>query len=324
MTVRVYSSSDAGAPVLRGNTPGDFINVLDKCLVTGYGEKQPAGWSKPFSGVNVAAFQQGEGSNGMFLRIDDTSTATSYRAARVVGYENMTDVNTGLPAPFPDNIQRPGGLYWHQQYSTSGNVADPRSWMIIADEAFFWILIHTHPTNSSDTAYREAYGFGDIIPLKPGDTTHTMLIGGQDADDATSSQSYMWTDDAIGSDHGTSRNFFLARSYTNLGGSVEAGWAGDGNRGSQQWGRGNLQYPHGPDGGLYLSPVFVHEVGSSPYTIRGILPGCWKPLHYASGAFRQGQIVEGQGDLAGRTFMIHWQGDSTGNTAFLETSDTWR
>ena len=43
MTVRIYSSSDAGAPVLRGNTPGDLINLLEKCLVTGYGSKAGAG-----------------------------------------------------------------------------------------------------------------------------------------------------------------------------------------------------------------------------------------------------------------------------------------
>ncbi len=324
MTVRVYSSSDVGAPVLRGNTPGDFINVLDKCLVTGYGEKQPAGWSKPFSGVNVAAFQQGEGSNGMFLRIDDTSTATSYRAARVVGYENMTDVNTGLPAPFPDNLQMPGGFYWHQQYSTQGNLADPRPWTIIADEAFFWLLLKNLPSQSDDKYNQEAYCFGDIIPLKPGDTTHTILTGGTTSNAASSGDSYMWNDTSMSNTLAGSRALYFARSFTNLGGAARGGWAGDAIRGSGEWGQGYLQYPHGPDGGLYLSPVLVHENAGSPYNVRGILPGAWKPLHYGDNVFRPYQTIEGQGDLQGRTFMIHAQGGATPGYAFLEISDTWR
>src|SRR6185436_20075392 len=36
MTVRFYSSRDAGAPVMNGNV-GSMISVLDACLVNGYG-----------------------------------------------------------------------------------------------------------------------------------------------------------------------------------------------------------------------------------------------------------------------------------------------
>ena len=38
MAVTIYTSDDAGAPVLDG-TNGSLINLLDKCLVTGYGSK---------------------------------------------------------------------------------------------------------------------------------------------------------------------------------------------------------------------------------------------------------------------------------------------
>ena len=111
MTVRFYSSSDAGAPAVRGNTPGDIINLLTKCLVDGYGAKAGAGWTKPYTGTNVAAFRQGAGSNGMYLRIDDTSTEAGNRNARIVGYETMSDVNTGAPQSFPTAAQRAGGEY---------------------------------------------------------------------------------------------------------------------------------------------------------------------------------------------------------------------
>lgn len=114
MTMRVYRSSDASAPALRGNTPGDLINVLDKCLVTGYGSLAGAGWTKPFTGTNLAVFRQGAGSNGMYLRVDDTSSAAGSRSARVVGYEVMSDVNNGTPQSFPTAVQYSGGLYVHE------------------------------------------------------------------------------------------------------------------------------------------------------------------------------------------------------------------
>ncbi|AHB12240.1 tail assembly protein [Xylella phage Salvo] len=320
MTVRIYSSSDAGAPVLRGNTPGDLINVLEKCLVTGYGSKAGAGWTKPFTGTNVAAFQQGAGSNGMFLRIDDTSTATSYRAAFMKAYEAMSDVNTGTPTSFPTPTQKANGLPWFTHYS-SGSVANPRPWRIIADEMLFYFMVNTYPENGdSGYYYNECYAFGDIIPFKPGDTTHTILLGSWNDSSPNTSEGYPFYGVGISSTMGSSRYVMLAaRSYTNLGGPIYLGWHNDMTKGSNTWGVGNLSYPHGPDGGLYLSPVWVHEPQVSPYNVRGLMPGLWVPCHNEN-IFSQGQTFNGQGELAGKTFMArrHYQ-----CTAVFEISDTW-
>ena len=316
MTVRVYSSSDAGAPVLRGNTPGDLINVLEKCLVTGYGAKAAAGWSKPFSGTNVAAFKQGPGSNGMYLRVDDTSTATSSRKAKVVGYETMTDVNTGAPQPFPTLAQNPTGGNWFTHYS-SGSVANPRPWMIIADEMFFWLLIKTYPEDTS-SYYRECYAFGDIIPFKPGDTTHTILLQNDSETSPNSSEPYPFQGMNISSTM-TRYRLSVARDFTNLGGPITQGWHNDMTKGSSSWGQGQLSYPHGPDGGLYLSPVWMHNPQVSPYSVRGIMPGIWVHCHNY-GILPDGQVIEGQGELAGKTFFhrLHYQA-----SALFEISDTW-
>lgn len=318
MTVRVYSSADAGAPALRGNTPGDLINVLEKCLVTGYGSKTAAGWTKPFTGTNVAAFKQGAGSNGMYLRVDDTSTLTSARAARVVGYETMSDVNTGAPSPFPTAAQTSGGGSWFTHYG-SGSVANPRQWMIIADEMFFWLHILTYPEQATSTNYyRECYAFGDIIPFKPGDTTHTVLLANDSPTQPNSSEAYPFYGVSISS--GLSRyRLSIARDFTNLGGPITMGWHADSVKGSTSWGSGFLGYPHGPDGGLYLSPVWVHNPNYSPYSVRGIMPGIWVPCHY-DGILSQEQLVNGQGDLAGKTFMCrrHYT-----QSALFEISNTW-
>lgn len=319
MTVRIYSSSDAGAPVLRGNTPGDLINLLEKCLVTGYGSNAGAGWTKPYTGTNVAAFRQGAGSNGMYLRIDDTSTATSNRSAKVKGYEAMADVNTGTPTSFPTPAQNADGLYWFT-HSGPGSVANPRPWLLIADELFFYFMLSTYPEASNGTHYNECYAFGDIIPYKPGDTTHTVLLGSQSATSPNASDIQPWQGVNIDSYMGASRYALMAaRSYTNLGGPIYLGWHSDHTKGSTIWGSGQLSYPHGPDGGLYLAPVWVHEPQASPYNVRGIMPGLWVPCH-AGGILGQRQTFDGQGELAGKQFMARRH---AGATVCFEISDTW-
>lgn len=62
----------------------------------------PAGWEKVFSKTNVAVFRSLDiASSKMLLRVDDTATMQ----VRVVGYEAMTDVDTGS-GPFPTTAQQ--------------------------------------------------------------------------------------------------------------------------------------------------------------------------------------------------------------------------
>ena len=76
MTVRVYSSTDASAPVLTGQV-GSLIAVLDACLVNGYGTKTAAGWTKPFADAsNTAVYRSGSGSRAFFRFFDDGTAAT--------------------------------------------------------------------------------------------------------------------------------------------------------------------------------------------------------------------------------------------------------
>lgn len=321
MTVRFYSSGDAGAPVLRGTTPGDLINLLEKCLVTGYGSKAGAGWTKPFHSGNVATFRQGAGSNGMYLRVDDTSAPAGNvaRSARVVGYETMSDVNTGSPISFPTPAQLAGGGYWVT--NGAGNPADARPWEIVADEMFFWFRLLNIPANGvGQNNGWEHYCFGDMIPFKPGDTTHTILLF-KNNNTPNTSHNGPFEGQAISTNlaAGNGFNLVVARSFTQIGGPQYVGWHNDMTKGSASWGNGNLTYPHAVDGGLYLSPVWVHETHTSPYNVRGKVPGAWVHCHSA-GIFSQSQIIEGQGELAGKSFM-HCRASST--SMMLEISDTW-
>ena len=54
MTVRIYKSTDSGAPTLTGQA-FSLISLLLACLVDGYGSKAAAGWTKPYTGTNLAS-----------------------------------------------------------------------------------------------------------------------------------------------------------------------------------------------------------------------------------------------------------------------------
>ena len=41
----IYKSTDTSAPVLAGNDRTCLVNLLNKCLVTGYGDRPAAGWT---------------------------------------------------------------------------------------------------------------------------------------------------------------------------------------------------------------------------------------------------------------------------------------
>lgn len=317
MTVRVYRSSDASAPALRGNTAGDLINVLDKCLVTGYGSQTAAGWTKPFAGTNVAVFRQGAGSNSMYLRVDDTSTAAGSRSARIVGYEAMSDVNNGTPQSFPTSAQYSGGLYVFTK-NTSSNAANAREWIIVADEKLFYMYIDTYPESPTQNYYNSFWGFGDINSYKTGDATHTMILG-HPATTEYSSQSIFPAQTSVAN---ARTSLYMARRFDQLGSPVQMGMHTDAPKmGGGDFCNGVLSYPHGPDGGLYVAPIWCHDPQSSPYNVRGVFPGLWSHCHPIS-TLGHLDTFTGQGDLAGRTFIFIGGGSSSG--VIVETSNTWR
>lgn len=311
MTVRVFSSSDAGSPVLT-SAPGSFLNVLSKCLVEGYGSKAGAGWTKPFANAanTIAAFKQGGGNNRL-LRVDDSAASANPRYARVRGYETMSDLDTGNGA-FPTTTQyaTQGGCPWTTHYTNTGT--DPHMWLIIADETFFYVHWLNAPGNEANTGYKETYWFGDLVKYGANDNYATVLMA-RSAVGQNSSEAFPFYTVGMGSTD--SGSLYAPRSYTGLGGSVSLGKHHDGYKsGSTTWGQGNLGYPHGPDGALLLSPVWVHE----PNALRGRLPGGWAPLQEA---FNDLDTFDGQGEFAGKKFLIFRHG--TGRLA-VEISDTWR
>lgn len=215
----------------------------------------PAGWEKVYSKTNVAVFRSLKAeSSKMLLRVTDTAVQT----LRVVGYETMTDVDTGFGA-FPSEALQSGGGYWSK---SDVSTALAVSWVLASDGLFF--LDYVAPGSHRGGAYSRGYlrGFGDFLPLNPaGDG---FLCGLNCSQVTSPSVAY----DGLLNGNADPRTY-IARGYTGLGGAVaarRAAYTGGNNSGIDTM---LGDFPSPVDGGLLLSDSFVSEVAAP----RGDIPG---------------------------------------------------
>jgi hypothetical protein len=127
------------------------------------------GWTKVYTGANVAVYKSSDvTSSGNLLRVDDTGATV----ARVVGYESMSDINTGV-GPFPTVAQISGGGYWTKSTVAS---AAATQWAIIGDSKDFkFINAAAFPANANYIG-SITRGFGDPITQKPGGDPYSCVL----------------------------------------------------------------------------------------------------------------------------------------------------
>lgn len=378
--VKVFRSTDYGAPVLYGNA-GYLIPVFDACLVNGYGantintmthnagtvtvttavthnlrtygrqtisganesgyngefiitvtgantftyqaagitvtpatgtlstKSGGAGWTKPYNGTNLAAYRGGSGTQ-MYLRIDDTTT----QAARCLGYETMSDVNTGT-GPFPTTAQFSGGLYWTK--SSTADATNARDWIIVADDKtmYMWVNYNSSATYTDSPMMH----FGDIETYKSGDAYHCCLLANTLAATIANFRfSYLVATFIIGD-----TGMYFPRSYSQAGTAMPGAKISDYSKSSAgaNMGGSGLIYPHQTDGALHLAPVWAVETASvlAQSAIRGVFRGLWNPLHNSPLAHLD--TFQGSGTLAGKTFLTFRIQPSA--QAMLDLSLTW-
>lgn len=129
----------------------------------------PAGWEKVYSGTNKAVYrsQDVEGARH-YLRVDDTHNLYM----RVIGYEAMSDLDTGI-GPFPTNDQITGGGYLHK--STGAN-ATAVPYAIAADSRSMLSAILAGVGANANNVGSVVRGFGCCDALNPaGDVWSTYL-----------------------------------------------------------------------------------------------------------------------------------------------------
>lgn len=286
------------------------------------------GWNKVYSGTNLAVYQSANvAATTCYLRVDDTAA----QVMRVVMYESMTDVNTGV-GPTPTTAQISGGGYWGKS-NTADSTA--RQWHIVGDDRTVYMAFGTSNTASlsTNTNGQLAHFWGDIIPLNTADTSFSAIIGCfATATPYTSASSDPSQYDVVNT-FGTSQSGkYIPRSYTQVGGSIGVGIVNRGIPSGNVGGVGSsgtfsVTYPNPANNGLILGHISVFE--GTGGVVRGDLPGVYFCSQNLIGfPFANRDTVAGTGSLAGRNLMYVRTGGpaSAGlnGAVFFDVTGPWR
>lgn len=272
----------------------------------------PAGWEKVFSKTNVAAYRSlSPESAKMFLRVDDTNP----QFVRVVGYETMSDVDTGAGG-FPAAAQQPGGGYWAKSDTSSATAV---AWIMASDGRFFFDS--PAPGSHRGMANQACFlrGFGDFIPKNPAGDAYLCGLNYS----VKASALTMW-DGTLDGD--ATALTALARGFTGLGTAVvvrRSAYTGSANSGRDTtFG----DFPSPVDGSLILSDQYVGET-TAP---RGDIPGHkYCPQSKVWDSFRMFDLLA----FHGRKYISSSSGgnNSTGSSAasntgasFIDITGPWR
>lgn len=273
--------------------------------VTGTGTRTakaaPLGWSKVFSGTNKAVYRSNDpSSTGMYLRVDDTGTNNG----RVVGYETMTDVDTGT-GPFPTTAQVSGGLYWTKSVLANTTA---RLWKLFGTSKKFDFFPRVDTTSNTV----RHYPFGDFVSEKQGDAYQCLLAG---------DSSYITSTGygGIGTYNFPTTNLYAPRSYTQVGTSTTlgTGFAAPNHSGAA----GNPAYPSLATNGLILGPILLRE------TVVNVIRALSIPGTYGcpqANPLPDGDVVADIADLPGRKLMASSVGlQGTEGRLFIDITGPW-
>ncbi|WP_390342375.1 hypothetical protein ACFJIS_19030 [Variovorax boronicumulans] len=266
----------------------------------------PLGLTKAFTGTNKAVYKStAPGATGFCLRVDDTGTTS----ARVVGYESMTDVDTGTNA-FPTAAQVSGGMFWNKS-ATAGSTAIP--WEILGDERGFYLMKAVRVPTSNLYVGRDCNWFGDINSFKSADAYACVLVGSTALNDDVGGN-VGWLASPT---QGQTTPSYVARSLTQIGTSargyrtatVAAAASATSNvfsGGSPDACFGN--YPAAADLSARTTPIMFAENpsnGANTTLLRGMFPGAYSSLLLIpGGTFAARDTIDATGDMAGKKLLV--------------------
>lgn len=263
-------------------------------------KRAPLGFTKTFSGTNKAVYRADDiASTRLYLRVDDASDA---QWAYLVGYESMSDVDTGTGA-FPSS----GEVY---AYKSSAASATQRDWVLIGDSRAFFLF-----EKSDGTYWPGSIFFGDLIPYKDTDVYHCALVGHYVKVNTQNTFVTLQTPDLDG--------HYLARAYTQLGTALKFS-KGSHRLMSYLGNNPTLLYPDSVTNGFLASPVEIWE-GGGIYP-RGLWPGLYCPLHYYTAAgLAHGTVIDSVAGLTGdRSCWIQAAHSNSQYRAAIDLTGPWR
>jgi hypothetical protein len=191
LPVTVYRSDDAGAPQFTvGAKPSELIDVLKKCLVTGYGSKAGAGWSVAFEDApnqQIVFRNSTSQASGSFVKFWAKAADDAVRG--VVNFQSapyLVSINPDWAA-----VNAAG---WRCQTGSGYYV---KNWVVIATAASFYIYTYgeaTRNTVNQSTSHYISLFCGDIHSLIPNDATRFITMMYPSEGDASTTSNPSWTD----------------------------------------------------------------------------------------------------------------------------------
>jgi hypothetical protein len=322
MAWTIYRSTDTDAPVLTGEV-GKLVDLLDDCLVNGYGAKAAAGWSKVYSGTNKAVYRPGVAARARpFIRIDDNSPDSHAGYCRLSAFEDMQDVDTG-DAEWTYFASSP---YFYPRKSTTAD-STARPWIVAADDRTCLLLINN---GFSGSRYHGTY-IGEFFSHVPSDSYQACVIGRRNFSTAAPSTAYSvdnfgWSESQLStadSNMGTYPGGVIMRDYDGTPDLASCSTIAHG--AARLFGVGLLSGTNPADGELWFTdmPLITNR---GAVCLRGKLRGCWLGL-WTQEFFAGGDIFSGTGEMAGKSFEIISLASARDNSSdwtnfVLETSDT--
>jgi len=310
MAISIFRSTDDSAPTL-SNTAGALIAILDACLVNGYGSKSALGWTKEFSGTNLATYRAPTG-NRLYLGIDDTGTTAARARAFSVATAAGVAVGSGTN-PFPTDAQLSGGMYFCKAAGSG------YPWVLISNGKIFYLYVDY----SNNQIAGVVSCFGDFVSYKTSDANGTVLIG---ATGSTNSGSQF--QNFKNATHTPVSGHYLSQRYDGAAYSIACGKTPMSGLTAvaENMASNTANYPFYPDpilGSLFLTPFYITEPDTTATygIIRGRLPGIWAPCHRL-GSFTTGDVISGDAssNANGKTVEVFRIYNSC---VLIEISDTW-
>ena len=255
------------------------------------------GFTKPYTGTNLAAYRSGDVTGTQFyLRVDDTGA----QDARVRAHETMSSISDDT-LRFPTEAQSAGG-YWWKKSNASDSAA--RRWVLFGNGKTFYLAINWTSNTQSNLGLIAA--FGDFLPVGSADAHRCFISGSTTSSLTTPGANNVEFDYSINS----ASSCVIARSFTGIGSPVTTfrayptmTVAGAEFRSGDASSDNNIQFPNGPDGGLYAAP---HYIGQSVGRVfRGRSPGFYPlPQKIGNAVFAHREKVSSVSGLPGRKLMV--------------------
>lgn len=324
--VTVYRWDDAGAPQISIANYLDFVNVLKKCLVDGYGAKAPLGWTVEYEDAvnNKIVFRNStiNGSGG-YVQFWYVNSNTIYMQSAT----HMTGID----------------LFVNEGYVNSINLAsnfNNAKWIVIGTDTAFYIEVCTPVLvkyNHSSSGSR-VYFCGDFISSAINDPSTFISIGAC----SRSFSSSQTTAIGIGNNSALSgTNLTDTLPFTALSASTSTAMLSIASETDGTPTRLNYclitlgaAYSYGstlaPQGGIPLNVVYITEsngaiIPSNPNSpkFRGFMPGlyCLPIRYYADNDYPLQVNINSENYHALRCDRV--ASGQSGGVAFLLNTEFW-